>query len=938
MMKKILFVFLLILTAIQLTYGQKGTLRGKILDRETGETLPGATIAVKNKPTGTTTDFDGNYELKLEPGSYTIEISYVSYTKQIFEDIKIEESEVEILNTNLDQTQTEIGAVVVTARARQRTENAMQLLQKKSGRLLDGISYEKIAKLGDSNAAGALKRVTGVSVQDDKYVFVRGLSDRYTMITLNESVIPAMDPEKNTVQMDIFPSNIIENIVVNKTFTPDMQGESTGGQVDIETKDFPEKFTLEFSTKFGYNSQANLNEEFLSYPGSETDALGFDNGTRNIPDIASNALNTMVEENRGELNEFTFEDDITEITKSFNPVMAPEKQKSFLDHSHKFSIGNQIKLFGKPLGYNASLSYSRDFSYYENGINSLYEEHVTPSPLKILNDNQGKEKVLIAGLLNLNLKLDDNHKVGTRYMRNQSGNKTARYQDGYFFYESSNNTVRNLSWIERSFNYYQVHGKHIFPSLNRTSVEWQTSLTAMQQEEPDLRFFENLYETDSNDEPYGWRIKTNDVPVRFYRDMNETNLNSKIDIEIPVSLFNEKSNIQTGGMYTFKKREMENIQFSLNSYMTSFPNGDVSSYLENNVYSKDNPNGYKYKTDHEDNLINSYRADQTIIAAYAMLDANLSSKLRLLTGARIEKSETFSENKVDESHNNYRKGEINNTDILPSFNLTYNMTEEMNVRLAMSQTLARPKFQEIGTNYYDYTRGAYIYANPDLEQTSINNFDLRWEYFIDQGEKIALSGFYKRFDKPIELRLKTGTQNYEIEPFNAEPADLYGVELEFVKQLDFIPGLENFTVGGNFTAIKSVITIPKDIMEYIRVQDPDRDNKRPMLGQAPFIVNAFIGYENDENDISANLGFNVNGEKLYLITKGRLPYAYEEPRPKMNFNISKTFAEKFGIELAVDNILNSAYKATHHFNNADRYMRKYEEGRTFSVSLNYKLR
>ncbi|MFP3860021.1 MAG: carboxypeptidase-like regulatory domain-containing protein, partial [Bacteroidales bacterium] len=192
MMKKILLVFLLISVSIQFTYGQKGTLRGKVLDRESGETLPGATVAVKGKPIGTTTDFDGNYELNIEPGTYTIEISYVSYAAQVFKDIEIKEDEVEVLNTNLAQQQTEIGSVVVTSRARQRTENAMQLLQKKSGRLMDGISYEKIAKLGDSNAAGALKRVTGVSVQDDKYVFVRGLSDRYTMITLNDAVIPAM--------------------------------------------------------------------------------------------------------------------------------------------------------------------------------------------------------------------------------------------------------------------------------------------------------------------------------------------------------------------------------------------------------------------------------------------------------------------------------------------------------------------------------------------------------------------------------------------------------------------------------------------------------------------------------------------------------------------------------------------------------------------------
>ena len=937
MMKRIGFILIGILFFSQTLLAQKGTLSGKIIDKETGETLIGATVAVKGAPIGTITDFDGNYSLKLSPGTYNIEVSYVSYQPQVFKNVEIISGEVTKINTSLAKAQTEIGQVVVTARARQRTENAMQVLQKKSAKMMDGISSEKITKLGDSNAAEALKRVTGVSVQSDKYIFVRGLSDRYTKITLNNSIIPALDPEKNTVQMDIFPSNIIENIVVHKTFTPDLPGESTGGHVDIETKDFPDKFTLNFSSSFGYNPQANLNSEFLSYPGGNTDLFGYDNGARDIPGMAQNALRTMVNKDLGEINEFTFPNKINDITESFEPVMSPNENTSFLDHSHKLSIGDNIELFGKSFGYNASLSYSRDYSFYDDGINGLYEESVTPSPLKILNDNQGKEKVLIAGLLNMNMKLNNNNKIGARYMRNQSGNKVARYQDGYFYYESTYNTVRNLGWMERSFNYYQLHGKHVFPQLNKTTIEWQTSFTDMTQDEPDLRFFENLYDINENGDAYGWKIKTNDVPVRFWREMNETDINAKMDIEIPVSLFDKDAKIKTGGSYIFKDRDLQSVQFSLNSYLTTFPGGNVHSYLDNNVYSESNTTGYKYKSDHNQNLNNSYRADQSIYAAYGMIDAPIGSDLRLVTGVRYERSETYSENKVEETDRNYKQGEINNTDFLPSLSLTYELKKDMNLRLSASQTVARPKFQEIGTSYYDYKRGAYIYANPDLKQTSISNFDVRWEYFFDRGEKVALSGFYKNFQDPIEFRLKTGTQNYEIEPFNSDEANLYGLELELIKNMDFIPGMKNFTIGGNFTFIKSVINIPQDIINYIREKDPDRDDTRPMLGQAPYIINAFMGYKNKEHDISSNLGFNITGEKLYLITKGRLPYVYEEPRAMLNFNVSKTFENGFSVELAVDNILDADYKATHHFDSEDRYLRKYSEGRTFSISLSYSL-
>jgi TonB-dependent receptor len=382
---------------------------------------------------------------------------------------------------------------------------------------------------------------------------------------------------------------------------------------------------------------------------------------------------------------------------------------------------------------------------------------------------------------------------------------------------------------------------------------------------------------------------------------------------------------------------MDNTQFTFRSNLTRFPTGDVQYYLNNYKISENKPNGYAAESDQNTNLQYSYRSDQTIYATYGMLDIPFSSKFRLVTGARIEKSEIFSENKLPESNNLYDENTIENTDILPSFNFTYSPVEDMNIRLALSKTLARPKFQEVGTSYYDYARGMYIYATPNLKETKVSNLDLRWEYFFDRGEKLAITGFYKNFENPIELRRVTGTQNFAIEPFNSDNANLYGVEVEFVKDMEFIPMLKNFTIGGNFTAIKSVIELSDETVEYIRGADPDRKDTRPMLGQAPFIINAFLGYENTKHNITSNVGFNFTGEKLYVISEGRLPYEYEEPRPMLNFNISKGLANGFSVELAVDNILDTNYKITHHFDSGDRYSRKYSVGRTYSISLNYAL-
>jgi outer membrane receptor protein involved in Fe transport len=931
-----LATLIILLTNIAFATAQKGTLRGKIIDEETGETLIGATIRVKDKTIGTISDFDGNYSLNLSPGNHTIQISFVSYETKTFHGITIEPGEVTVLNANLGKAETEIQEVVVTAKARGTSENAMQVMQKKSAKMMDGISYEQISGLGDATAAQALKRVTGVSVQDDKYVYVRGLTGRYTKTTLNGADIPALDPEKNAVQMDIFPSNIIENIQVNKTFTPDMPGESTGGHVDIVTKDFPTQFTMQVSSSFGFNPQANLNSNFLSYPGSETDWMGFDNGTRNIPGRAQQALDAIRNnENLDQISLTNFSiPELNDITNSFNTNMAPVKEKSFLDHKHKLSIGDQVDFLGKALGYNAALSYSRSFSYYENADYNVFSESNTPDPYRTMQESRGKEKVNIAGLLNLNYKLSNNHMVGLRFLKNQSGTKVSRYQDGYFYYERMQNTDRNLGYIERAFDSYQVHGKNVFPSLNKMVVDWMASYSAMTQEEPDLRFFENLYEIE-NGEPTDYKLKTNTVPVRYFRNMDQNNLHSKIDVKLPLQFLGEESSLKFGGEYASKNRDLNDIRFEIQYSNEVLPLGDVEYFLNNYVITPSRNEGFFYYNDRNADLNNSYQAEQTVTAGYAMIDFKPSDQWRIVTGLRIENSDIYSENKVDTSDQKFEKGSLQETDLLPSLNITWSPVEDMNVRFAASRTLARPKFKEIGTNYYDYQRGYYVYGNPDLERTLISNLDLRWEYFFKRGEKIAISGFYKDFQNPIEQKLLVETQNYEIKYVNSADSYLYGAEVEFSKKLDFITALENFSVGGNITFVKSVLEIPDDVLEDIRVGDPGRKSTRPMLGQAPYIVNAHLSYENTDMGLKSSVGFNINGEKLLVITKGSTPYIYEQPKPSLNFNVSKQLGDRWAVDLSADNLLDADYAALHHFNSGDKYTQRYREGRSYSLGISY---
>ena len=327
-MKNSLFTIIILIFFSTGVFSQSGSLRGKILDESTGEELIGATIVVENTTNGAITDFDGNYSIdNLTAGTYNFRFSFISYQTLLVNAVEIKAGEVTVINIALKQEVSDIEEVVVVARAITQTETSVITLQRKSATVLDGISAQQMSRLGDGDAAGALKRVTGISVEGGKYVYVRGLSDRYSKTVLNNAEIPGLDPDKNTVQMDMFPSNMIENIIVHKTFSPDLPGSFTGGFVNIVTKDFPDKFTLQFSTTLGYNPQTNFNNSFLSYEGGKYDILGFDDGSRSIPNVAENQIPAR------------FENDVllNTIGQSFNKNMQVMNSQAGINHSHSFS-------------------------------------------------------------------------------------------------------------------------------------------------------------------------------------------------------------------------------------------------------------------------------------------------------------------------------------------------------------------------------------------------------------------------------------------------------------------------------------------------------------------------------------------------------------------------------------------------------------------------
>jgi len=917
-----------------LVFGQQGTIRGKVTDDETGEELIGAAILIEATVQGSSADLDGNYTIEdVKAGTYRLRCSFISYETQLITDVEVKANEVTLMDIKLTTVSLGLEEVVVTAKAVRDTESALLTMQKKSASVMDGISSQQISKSGDSDAAGAVKRVTGVSIEGGKYVYVRGLGDRYSKTTLNGAEIPGLDPERNTVQMDIFPTNAIESMIVYKSFSPNLNP-FTGGLIDIVTKDFPEAFNVNFSASFEFNAQSSLNYDFQTYEGGNTDGLGFDDGTRDFPvqpvDIPLYPTNR---------------DALDETTMKFNKIMEPNTETSFLNQNYSLAVGDQVKLFGKPLGFTVGLSYKMDELFYNDGERGLYK--LTDANAQVLNTEQkynetaGQTETLLGSLVSLNFKLNNNNKLGYVLLYNHSGIKNAFYHIGEKPSDEIGMIIQNreLGFQERSIFANQLKGEHFIESWGK--INWIVSYTTSKQTEPDLRFFTNSYYTDAiGDAQFEINPSKYKVPSRFNRGMDELNMDSKIHFELPFTFLGGNSKFKLGTAYVYKDREFTEEKIDYQAQIQYY-NGSVSDYLEDSNIGQNHPmydpitrQNYGLYVQNATDTRNSYTGLQSVIGGYAVVDLHFTPKFRAELGLRYEGNQMETESKKK----NIQKGELNDNDILPAINLTYTVADNMNLRLAYTRTLSRPTFREIAPFASFSPVAPTIVGNPDLSRSLIDNIDLKWEYFMKPDEIISFGLFYKNFTDPIEMVDNPVAVNPEISYQNVEQARNYGFEIEFRKSLDFIHAIRNMFFGVNFAYIRSEVAIDPLELESIRALVPDHPYTRPLFGQAPYIVNGILGYKSNKLGLSANLVYNMTGERISLVTKGGTPDVYQQPLPLLDLNIQQNLSKHFVLTLKAKNLLNSISKEVYHYKDIDYSYYEFSLGRVFGLGIAYNFR
>ncbi|WP_461532725.1 TonB-dependent receptor [Sinomicrobium sp.] len=936
MLKK-LFSVVIISAFAQLLSAQSGTVTGKIMDGEFNDVLPFANVVVKGTTNGATSDFEGLYTIELEEGIHTLVFSFVGYETKEIAEVKVSGGETVELNITLNPASTALDEVVITTTTRKNTEASVLNLQKNSVTLLDGLSSEGIKKAGAGDIAAAVKRVPGVSVQEGKYVYVRGLGDRYTKSTLNGMDIPGLDPDKNTVQMDVFPTNILENLVVQKSAAAELPADFTGGMVNIVTKDFPTSKQMSFSISGGFNPDMHFKDNYLSYDGGGTDFLGFDNGTRKLP-IPSNTDIPLPPSDNGTLEG---------ITRSFDPQMAAKQKSSMPNFGLSFSYGNQFDVGnGNKLGLIASLDYKNTTSFYENFDDGIYQKWSESDNYEMRYDRRrvgdlGINNVLLSGLAGLSYKTErSKYRFNILHLQNGENQASIYNQDTQV--SNSIQVMRNyLEYTERSVTSLLFSGKHSSEDASFTT-EWSVAPTHASVQDKDARqttfiVNDNGSYTISADAGY---------PARIWRDLTEDNIVGKVDFTKNLSMFDRKSALKFGALYSYKQRDysIHSYEIGFRAFNSSDLNGDANAILApENIWTPDTNSGSFIRGNFQP--ANTFEANQNTAATYISSEFVPFEKFRTIIGLRGEYfSHFFTGQNSTGTVSADNEKLFDKFDLFPSANLIYELKDNMNIRGSYSRTIARPSFREKSmVQISDLLTGLVFIGNLDLEPTTIDNVDLRWELYAEDAQMFAISGFYKHFTDPIEIVSYDNTAPNYYTPRNSPSAEVVGVEFEARKHLGFITeGLKNLSLNLNVSLIDSKMEMATQEYEArnLYLKDGETiDRKRQLQGQSPYLVNVGLNYKNDDIGLESGMFYNVQGKTLEVVgTAGLNPDVYTMPFNSLNFNFSKTLGEeqRSKISIQASNILGddrqSQYEA---FRAQNQNFSFRSPGREFSIGYSY---
>ncbi|MCG3147968.1 MAG: hypothetical protein PCFJNLEI_01409 [Verrucomicrobiae bacterium] len=931
-----------------------GGIRGNVFDKDLAVPLGNVWVTIEELRLRTSTTTEGNFVFEqVQPGTYTLSFSKDGYQRQILPPVTVQAGSLAEVRCELSFEVNDLEEFIVRPlETSTGTELGLLEVRQEAPALSDAISADFIKKSGASTAASALKLVVGTSVQDGKYVVIRGLSDRYTVTQLNGVRLPTADAEKRAVQLDQFPGAMIESITVSKTFTPDQQGDATGGSVNIKTRAVPEELILSVSGAVEYNTQTTGRDDFLTYRGGGAPASGMsDRGLpagvskERFPNYAGPTTDPLQGAERLPNAQY-----IDALTESFAPVMGTSQTSVGPNYSGGFTVGDKHLVADEiALGWIGGFSYRRKYQAYPDSQFNIVNGTRAGEPLNTtyrFKETRGQDEVLWAAVAGLGLEIGKDHSVALNYSRTQTANDQAVLQVGA---EGPNSIRVNqaLRYQERLADSLQLRGDHKFTGFHDIVVDWSVARSTTTQDEPDFRAFRESIDTrfDFHTIP-GSQF---DYPRRVFRTIEETSDQALFNVAIPFTQWTEtEGKIKFGPFVDITDRDLQQDSFFYNFA----PQAGSGQVVGNNaaLLNYSGPGYYAdvflrphrvglatngapalnqllWYLEHPQGIDADYTGRQEINAVYLMAELPLTSKLKLIGGVRVEKTDLQIDVTADiitvpqigpdgdtffvDLPGNSLSTQIESTDYLPALGLHYEVITNLFVRAAYSQTIARPTFRELAPlRSYDFIGGDVFIGNSALQLSHIENYDLRAEWFRRPGDVLAASVFYKDIQDPIEQITfdVSGGDRYS-QRVNYPDGKLYGIEGEWRQQLDiFHEALADFTFGMNASYIISSVTLPDSERERLQAAGINKKT-RPMLGQPDFLINANLVYDNKNSGTSVGLFYTRTGDALISgesRTGVYIPNLYELGSDNLDFSVEQKLGKNWRVTFRAKNLTDPA--------------------------------
>lgn len=892
--KRGIIVLGLLSAASMPTWAQQ--IKGVVIDQKSKETLIGAVVTVDGTNVKAITNIDGNFQIDGldKEKKYTLYINYVGYKTQKIDGVQAKDAD-QVIALQPDEQQ--LKEVTVTAVERRNTDAAMIQVAKNSPVIVSNVSAQEISRTQDTNAGEVIRRVPGVSLIDDKFVMVRGLSQRYNNVWVNGGAVPSSEADSRAFSFDIIPSSQIDNLTIVKSPTAEYPADYSGGFIIVNTKEIPAENSFNIAVGGNWNTSSAF-QNFSYSKGSGTDFLGFDNGLRSLNGGIHAALNPQLDANGKPVGDYA----TSLLGNGFNNDWLIKNKKPLGDLKLAASLNQRWMLGGRTLGMLAALNYTNEYRTYENMENNLYgiydAANDKPNYLRHSVDDQYNNNVRLGAMINFTfLSKDGNHKYQLKNIFNQLATSRYTWRDGV---SAQSNLERSAEYYYRSRTTYngQLTGKHTFTS---DALDWSIGYAYANRHLPDRR----RYLIDDALESGVYALSTGNDISREWTQLDEHILSLGVNDKHHFKFGNFEPDLQVGAYGEYRTREYQTRNFiynwnvSDNNMPSDFRHSDIPTLLS----SEANMGYDKLYLLEEKQMRNNYRGHNTLGAGYLALSLPFG-KLGIHAGVRFEHNDM----ELISNSRDYEKSESSRhyktDDVFPSLNTTYKINDQHQVRLSYGRSINRPEFREVSSSvYYDFDLASNVQGNTELKNCYVDNLDLRYEWYPSRGELISLAVFYKHFDSPIEWTYTVAGGTDLIYSYkNAKSANNYGVELDIRKNLGFI-GLKDFSWSFNGALIKSKVQFEKGAKE----------EDRPMQGQSPYLINTGIFYKNAPLKMDIALLYNRIGKRIIGVgrsegstgddSNSRVPHSYEMPRNTIDFSLAKKFGEHLELKLNVRDLL-----------------------------------